>query len=85
MLTFEKSAQSSGEKWRWRLFLAWTQIPPHFTSPRSPLLISQTPTLSPELQYEINIGPAGNERSPQEIEEGGKEEEETKEKQRKEP
>lgn len=41
--------------------------------------------LSPELQYEINIGPAGNERSPQEIEEGGKVEEETKEKQWKEP
>lgn len=36
--------------------------------------------LSPELQYEINIGPAGNERSPQEIEEGGKVEKETKEK-----
>lgn len=51
----------------------------------SPLPISQTPTLSPELQYEINIGPAGNERSPQEIEEGGKVEEETKEKQQKEP
>lgn len=47
--------------------------------------ISQTPTLSPELQYEINIGPAGNERSPQEITEGGKEVEETKEKQQKEP
>lgn len=47
--------------------------------------ISQTPTLSPELQYEINIGPAGNERSPQEIVEGGKEVEETKEKQQKEP
>lgn len=50
-----------------------------------PLPISQTPTLSPELQYEINIGPAGNERSPQEIEEGGKVEEETEEKQWKEP
>lgn len=47
--------------------------------------ISQTLTLSPELQYEINIGPAGNERSPQEIAEGGKEVEETKEKQQKEP
>lgn len=57
--------------------------------PNTPTLsmfpISQTPTLSPELQYEINIGPAGNERSPQEITEGGKEVEETKEKQQKEP
>lgn len=41
--------------------------------------------LSPGLQYEINIGPAGNERSPQEIAEGEKVEEETKEKQQKEP
>lgn len=57
--------------------------------PNTPTLsmfpISQTPTLSPELQYEINIGPAGNERSPQEIAKGGKEVEETKEKQQKEP
>lgn len=46
--------------------------PPQFTShpsvsPRLPHLAD----LSPELQYEINVGPAGNERSPQEIEEEG--------------
>lgn len=72
------------------MFLARTQIPPSLQQPlRSPPSpISQTAALNPELQYEINIGPAGNERSPQEIEEGGKveeeEEEETKRKQRRE-
>uniref|UniRef100_A0AAV2L9Y1 Uncharacterized protein n=1 Tax=Knipowitschia caucasica TaxID=637954 RepID=A0AAV2L9Y1_KNICA len=41
---------------------------PHNPPPLCSSSISQTPALSPELQYEINIGPAGNERSPQEIE-----------------
>lgn len=71
------------------MFLARTQIPPSLQQPlrAPPSPISQTAALNPELQYEINIGPAGNERSPQEIEEGGKveeEEEETKRKQRRE-
>lgn len=56
---------------------------PHTSPPRVPAHPSdRLPTLSPELQYEINIGSAGNERSPQEIEQGGKEREETKEKHR---
>lgn len=71
------------ETWRGRLFLARAQIPRALSPPR----VAPCPSrrLSPELQYEINFGPAGNERSPQEIEERGRGGGRTKEKQRKEP
>lgn len=44
--------------------------PPPLPPPMLPRL-PHLADLSPELQYEINVGPAGNERSPQEIEEEG--------------
>lgn len=74
----KEKSRRSGETWR--LILARTQATPKLrapslhkphtrpsVSPRLPHLAD----LSPELQYEINVGPAGNERSPQEIEEEG--------------
>lgn len=52
------------------MFLARAQTPPALSPPR----VAPCPSrrLSPELQYEINFGPAGNERSPQEIERRGR-------------
>lgn len=45
--------------------------PPHLSLPSVSPRLPHLADLSPELQYEINVGPAGNERSPQEIEEEG--------------
>lgn len=68
----KKKKNRSGETWRQRLILAKTQTaPPSGPLPSVSPRLPHFADLSPELQYEINVGPAGNERSPQEIEEEG--------------